>query len=59
MQSNPRKTLFLLFALSFLITTFTGRADANSAPAIIPKPAKMGVKSGAFPLGPSTQILVL
>jgi hexosaminidase len=59
MQSNPDKTLFICFALNLLITAFTARANANAAPAIIPKPAHMEAKRGAYHLDPRTQIFVL
>ncbi len=59
MQSNMHKTLFILFALGLLIAASSVRANAKTAAAIIPKPAKMEVKIGAFPLAPGTQIFVL
>ena len=53
------ETLFLLFVLSLLITISGHGADRAAVPAIIPKPANMEVKGGAFRLAPQTRIYVL
>jgi hexosaminidase len=57
--SYRHKTLFFLFALSLLIAISGLGADRSAAPAIIPKPANMEAKSGAFRLAPQTRIYVL
>ena len=56
MPSNPRKSLLILFVLILLITHPGLGADSNAAPAIIPKPAEMEVKPGAFVLAPGCKI---
>jgi len=56
LQTNLHRTYFIFLALSLLITASGAGADANTALAIIPKPAKMEAKPGVFVLAPGSEI---